>query len=217
VRPQDRLLRGPHGERRLGGDPGGQRERLVERRIGGDDLRDEAGRLGFRAGIVRPVRISSIAFALPIARVSRCVPPAPGMTPSLISGWPNWASSPATIMSQLIASSQPPPRAKPRTAAIVGVRTAPIRSQTANRFSDVSVIGVWIASSLMSAPAANARVPAPVRTMTRHASSASSRSSSSAERVEEVEAERVQRFLRSIVTSATPSTEPDAPTAGRRR
>ena len=111
-----------------------------------------------RAVIVRPVRISSIARALPIARVSRCVPPAPGMTPSLISGWPNRASSPATIMSQVIASSQPPPRANPRTAAISGMRVAAIRSQAANRSSTRRVTGVWRASSRMSAPAANARV-----------------------------------------------------------
>ena len=61
-----------------------------------------------------------MARALPIARVSRCVPPAPGMMPSLISGWPNCASSPATIMSHVIASSQPPPRQCPWTEAITG-------------------------------------------------------------------------------------------------
>ena len=59
-----------------------------------------------------------MASAVPTARVSRCVPPAPGMTPIRISGWPNWASSPATMRSHVMASSQPPPRAKPRTAAI---------------------------------------------------------------------------------------------------
>ena len=36
------------------------------------------------------VRTMSIALALPRARGRRCVPPAPGMTPSLISGWPNF-------------------------------------------------------------------------------------------------------------------------------
>ena len=41
------------------------------------------------ASIMRPVRIISMALALPTARVSRCVPPMPGMTPSLISGCPN--------------------------------------------------------------------------------------------------------------------------------
>ena len=38
------------------------------------------------ASIMRPVKIISIAFALPTAWVRRCVPPIPGMMPSLISG-----------------------------------------------------------------------------------------------------------------------------------
>jgi hypothetical protein len=32
-----------------------------------------------------------MALDLPMARVSRCVPPAPGMMPRLISGWPNFS------------------------------------------------------------------------------------------------------------------------------
>ena len=35
----------------------------------------------------------------------------PGMTPRLISGWPNFAVSAAMMMSHIIASSQPPPSA----------------------------------------------------------------------------------------------------------
>ena len=38
----------------------------------------------------------------------------------LISGCPNFAPSPATIVSSVIASSQPPPSAQPLTAAITG-------------------------------------------------------------------------------------------------
>ena len=38
------------------------------------------------ASIVRPVSTMSMALLLPTARGSRCVPPAPGMMPSLISG-----------------------------------------------------------------------------------------------------------------------------------
>ena len=34
-----------------------------------------------------------MAVALPTARVSRCVPPAPGRIPSPVSGWPNLAVS----------------------------------------------------------------------------------------------------------------------------
>ena len=63
------------------------------------------------ASIIRPVRQRSIALDLPIARVSRWVPPMPGMVPSVISGWPNFAVSEAMMMSHIIASSQPPPSA----------------------------------------------------------------------------------------------------------
>ena len=63
------------------------------------------------ASIIRPVRHISIALALPIARVSRCDPPMPGVTPSLISGWPNLALSAAMMKSAIIATSQPPPSA----------------------------------------------------------------------------------------------------------
>src|SRR5215467_2032917 len=81
------------------------------------------------ASIMRPVKIRSIAFALPTARASRCVPPMPGMTPSLISGWPNLAVSAAMTMSACMASSQPPPSAKPATAATTGLRASAIAFQ----------------------------------------------------------------------------------------
>ena len=143
----------------------------------------------------RPVRIISIARALPIARVSRCVPPAPGMTPSLISGWPNCASSPATIMSHVIASSQPPPSAKPRTAATSGVRTRLMRSQRWKWSSIVRLVGVCAASSGMSAPAANARSPAPVMTIARQRGSRSSASSASVSSAMRREVERVEHLV----------------------
>jgi len=57
---------------------------------------------------------------LPTNRGSRCVPPAPGMSPSATSGWPNFAVSTAILMVHAIAVSQPPPSAKPLTAAITG-------------------------------------------------------------------------------------------------
>ena len=53
----------------------------------------------------------SMAFDLPTKRVSRCEPPMPGMTPSVISGWPNLAVSAAMMKSHIMASSQPPPSA----------------------------------------------------------------------------------------------------------
>ena len=52
-----------------------------------------------------------MARALPMARMRRWVPPPPGINPSATSGWPKIAPSPATMMSQTIASSHPPPRA----------------------------------------------------------------------------------------------------------
>ena len=41
------------------------------------------------ASIMSPVMHSSLALAMPTRRASRWVPPNPGMTPSLTSGWPN--------------------------------------------------------------------------------------------------------------------------------
>ncbi|GJE42944.1 hypothetical protein AEGHOMDF_2120 [Methylobacterium soli] len=52
-----------------------------------------------------------MAFALPMARVRRWLPPMPGITPSLISGRPNCAVSAARMKSHIMASSQPPPSA----------------------------------------------------------------------------------------------------------
>ena len=62
----------------------------------------------------------SLARAGPTSRASRWVPPAPGMMPRLISGWPSFASAAATRQSQARASSQPPPRAYPVIAATTG-------------------------------------------------------------------------------------------------
>ena len=52
------------------------------------------------------------------------VPPEPGMMPRLISGQPIFASFAAILRSQARASSQPPPKTKPKTAAIVGLLDA---------------------------------------------------------------------------------------------
>ena len=84
-----------------------------------------------------------MALALPTMRVRRWVPPAPGMTPSLISGWPNFALSAAMMKSHIMASSQPPPRAKPATAAMIGLRRFATRSQ---RCDEVVEIGLRIGS-----------------------------------------------------------------------
>ena len=72
------------------------------------------------ASTIRPANTRSLARAGPTSRASRWVPPPPGMMPSRISGWPKRAPSDATRKSHARASSQPPPRAKPLTAAMVG-------------------------------------------------------------------------------------------------
>ena len=97
-----------------------------------------------------------MALALPIARVSRCEPPMPGSTPSLISGWPNFAVSAAISRSHIIASSQPPPSAYPATAAMVGVRVAANLPHGAKKSAAKTSANDSSAISLMSAPAANA-------------------------------------------------------------
>mmetsp|Transcript_7532 Transcript_7532/g.24830 ORF Transcript_7532/g.24830 Transcript_7532/m.24830 type:complete len:202 (+) Transcript_7532:3-608(+) len=109
------------------------------------------------AEIWRAVRHISMARLLPTERTRRCVPPAPGMMPRPISGWPNFALGPAMIRSHIIASSQPPPRAKPFTAAMIGFLIF-VRSAQSPSMSWLYVSGkVMSAISLMSAPAAKAR------------------------------------------------------------
>ena len=121
----------------------------------------------------RPESTSSIVRCLPITRASRCVPPPPGMIPSVISGWPNSAVSEATIMSHSSASSQPPPSAKPDTAAISGVRQSATRCQNGIVEASSTSWKVRSAIALMSAPAANTS-SVPAITMQRTVSSASS-------------------------------------------
>mmetsp|Transcript_91868 Transcript_91868/g.262764 ORF Transcript_91868/g.262764 Transcript_91868/m.262764 type:complete len:205 (-) Transcript_91868:191-805(-) len=99
-----------------------------------------------------PVRIISMALALPIARIRRWVPPQPGMTPSLISGWPNLAFSPATIISHIMASSHPPPRAYPFTAAMTGLLRSLMKSQSWNMFTRIASPYVTVDICLISAP-----------------------------------------------------------------
>ena len=87
------------------------------------------------------------------------------MSPSFTSGWPNFALSDAMRTWHAIASSQPPPSAKPFTAAIVGLGDVSKRRKTdlaALRERLAPNRAVTCSSSEMSAPATNAR-PAPVR------------------------------------------------------
>ena len=134
------------------------------------------------ASIIRPVRIISIAFDLPTARVRRWVPPAPGITPSLISGWPNLAVSAARMKSHIIAISHPPPSAKPATAAMIGFRAFATFSQREMKSPTKASAKVLSCISLMSAPAANAfsepvSTIAPIAGSDSKASSAALRSS----------------------------------------
>mmetsp|Transcript_21885 Transcript_21885/g.56295 ORF Transcript_21885/g.56295 Transcript_21885/m.56295 type:complete len:210 (-) Transcript_21885:39-668(-) len=106
------------------------------------------------APMCSPVSTSSMARDLPSARVNRCVPPRPGIVPSLISGWPKVAFSPAMMKSHAIANSQPPPSAKPFTAAIIGNRASRKLSSSLNIPCEYMSMYDLEAISSMSAPAA---------------------------------------------------------------
>ena len=119
------------------------------------------------ASISSPVNISSNAFFLPINLGKSDIATA-GRTPIFISGVPNRASSEAITMSQDIASSHPPPRANPFTAAIVGLpRFVSARESSPNLPRKSRICRVVLSlTSLRSAPALNTRSPAPVKTTT---------------------------------------------------
>ena len=110
------------------------------------------------AGIGSPDRIIGSAFSMPTRRGSRCVPPAPGMIPSLISGRPSRVPAAATRKWQPIVSSSPPPSGVPCTAAMVGFFTSSMMVITSIRPGGCG----GLPNSVMSAPATNVR-PAPVR------------------------------------------------------
>jgi hypothetical protein len=76
------------------------------------------------------------------------------------------ADSEHTIMSHIMASSQPPPRQKPETAAINGVCNLEICCHSRNMSTDAHSSYVLSFISEMSAPAAKALLE-PVRTMQR--------------------------------------------------
>ena len=114
--------------------------------------------------------MSSLALAMPTRRGRRWVPEKPGVMPRPTSGWPNLApplpsalGPAARMMSQLIASSQPPPRAKPLTAAMVGISSFSMRRNRAlPRWPHLRPAATSITyCSPMSAPATKER-PSPV-------------------------------------------------------
>ena len=126
-----------------------------------------------------PVNSISMASDCPIARISRWVPPAPGMLPMQTSGKPNTALLDAIRMSHCKASSRPPPSAKPLMAAITGLPVcrlaSPARVLAAPKCNSAKLSRGGIVF-LRSAPVQKARSPAPVRMATRMLSSFEMRS-----------------------------------------
>ena len=84
------------------------------------------------------------------------------MVPRVISGKPNLADLLARMMSHIRASSQPPPRANPLTAAMTGNLHWDSYSQWPKRLSFIHVLYSLSFISFMSAPAAKAFSPSPV-------------------------------------------------------
>ena len=95
-----------------------------------------------------------------------------------------------------MASSQPPPSAQPLTAAMTGFVTFRMRSHWPIRFVSSISIGVALAISPMSAPAANAR-SLPVTTIARTVVVAVQLLERDAQRVHDRAVERVQ-LLRAV-------------------
>ena len=87
-------------------------------------------RFARRASIVLPVSSRSSAAGAPISCGKRRMPPQPGTIPSITSGRPSRVpgSSTTTRYRHASASSNPPPRQKPRTSASVGYLTCASRS-----------------------------------------------------------------------------------------
>ena len=117
----------------------------------------------------RPVSSRSAARPTPSRRMDSWVPPQPGTRPTVASGSPNCAVSSATTRSQFSASSQPPPRAYPCTAAITGCGS---RSSSPNAVRNTARWASHCASviscrSLRSAPTQKARSPVAVSTTAR--------------------------------------------------
>ena len=101
----------------------------------------------------------------PTNLASLCVPPNPGVIPRPTSGCPNTALSEQILISQLMEISQPPPNAKPLTAAMTGRGNVSNLRKTSFPFlpkaSPSAFVNVLI--SPISAPATNDFSPAPVK------------------------------------------------------
>src|SRR6266850_407987 len=121
------------------------------------------------AGTRRPVKIISLASGAPTMRGSNCVPPMPGKIPRVTSGTAKTAVSEATMKSESTASSQPPPMAKPSTAAITGTGQWSTLAAAASKMACWSrhVSSVMPSRSFKSPPTQKALAPAPVKTTQR--------------------------------------------------
>ena len=140
----------------------------------------------------------------PTRRARRWVPPKPGVMPRPTSGWPKIACSAQIRKSQLIASSQPPPSAKPLTAAMTGSGKVSIMRKMSLPFlpkasppcasmPDIAAI---------SAPATKDFSPAPV-TMTQRTVSVSMPSKVAFKSSSTSAFSAFSAFSRSMVTTAT--------------
>ncbi len=118
------------------------------------------------------------AGAAPIRRGSRCVPPAPGSSPSFTSGKPSRAAGAAMRAWQPSASSSPPPSAAPLIAATTGLRSPSIPSITSGSIGGTG----GLPNSVMSAPPEKVR-PSAAITIAVTPESASARRSASASAV----------------------------------
>ena len=113
----------------------------------------------------------------PTSRGSRWVAPAPGMMPMAGSGWPKTACSAAMRRSAARQSSQPPPRAKPLTAAITTASWDSTADMSRELMERRASSRPRSRMEPMSAPATKALSPAPV---TMRTSARAARTSSSA-------------------------------------
>ena len=104
------------------------------------------------------------------SRATRCVPDQPGTIPTPASGSASVAFGVITRMSQAAASSSPPPKVCPFSAAMVGLQSRASRSKircpsrTQCRAKSNGAIGP---QAVMSAPVQKAFSPVPVTMTTR--------------------------------------------------
>ena len=120
--------------------------------------------------------------------------PGPGKSPTAVSGVPKRAVLSATTRSQTIVSSQPPPRAWPCTAAIVGFEISSTARKERERLLDVgaTVTGAAELAEALDVAADGEALPGPVEDDDADAGSSSASVTRRLELGEEVAGHRVQ-------------------------